>query len=421
MTGVLSQRRWWVVALLLLATILNYLDRQSLSILAPTIQRAFGMSDYAYGHIVFAFLLSYTVAYAVSGPFCDRFGVRVSMAVLMTWWSMAELLPAFVHSAFTLGASRLLLGLGEAGVWIVAPKAVGQYFPVEQRGTAIGIYTSGATLGAAIAPPLIALLAIRYGWQSVFIVTGLVGLLWVGPWVLIVRSTPTLPDPERAIETLRSNPGVSSGSILASSLSLLKMPNLWLLLIARLMTDPVWYFYLFWYPKFLTEARHLSLARIGRTAWVVYLAADVGAIAGGWASGWLMGRGLGTLTARRAIMTAAACLLPLSPLVALVSSASLSSALAATIAFAHLSWLITLTAIAVDLFPKRTLGTAFGFIAAGSGIGGLISTEVIPHILHASGYLPLFVVMGFLHPLALFLIWNLRQNVPALPLLRQAI
>jgi MFS transporter, ACS family, hexuronate transporter len=421
MTGVLSQRRWWVVGLLLLATILNYLDRQSLSILATTIQRAFGMSDYAYGHVVFAFLLSYTVAYAVSGPFCDRFGVRVSMAVLMTWWSMAEMLPAFVHSAFALGASRLLLGLGEAGVWIVAPKAVGQYFPVEQRGTAIGIYTSGATLGAAIAPPLIALVAIRYGWQSVFIVTGLAGLIWVGPWMLIVRSTPTLPDEETAIQTSRSIPGVRSSSILSSSLSLLKLPNLWLLLIARLMTDPVWYFYLFWYPKFLNESRHLTLARIGRTAWVVYLAADVGAIAGGWASGWLMRRGLGTLTARRAIMTAAACLLPLSPLVALVSSASLSSALAATIAFAHLSWLITLTAIAIDLFPKQTLGTAFGFIAAGSGIGGLISTEVIPHILHASGYLPLFIVMGFLHPLALFLIWNLREKVPALPLVRQAI
>lgn len=413
MIGVLSQRRWWVVGLLLLATILNYLDRQSLSILATTIQRAFDMNDYAYGHVVFAFLFSYTVAYAVSGPFCDRFGVRVSMAVLMTWWSMAELLPAFVHSAFMLGVSRLLLGLGEAGVWIVAPKAVGQYFPVEQRGTAIGIYTSGATLGAAIAPPLIALLAIRHGWQSVFIVTGLAGLLWVGPWIFLVRSTPALPDPERAIATPDSS--------LASSLSLLKLPNLWLLLIARLVTDPVWYFYLFWYPKFLTEARHLTLARIGRTAWVVYLAADVGAIAGGWASGWLMRRGLGTLTARRAVMTAAACLLPLSPLVALVSSVSLSSALAATIAFAHLSWMITLTAIAVDLFPKQKLGTAFGFISAGSGIGGLISAEVIPHILHASGYLPLFIVMGFLHPLALFLIWNLREKIPALPLVRQAI
>ncbi len=408
--GVLAQRRWWVVGLLLLATILNYVDRQSLSILATTIQQAFGMSDYAYGHVVSAFLFSYTVAYAVSGPFCDRFGVRVSMAVLMAWWSMAEILPAFVHSAYMLGASRLLLGLGEAGVWIVAPKAVGEFFPVEQRGTAIGIYTSGATLGAAIAPPLIALLAIRQGWQSVFVVTGLAGLLWVVPWLTIVRNTPALQEPE-------SEPVVARRSITG----LLKMRNLWLLLIARLMTDPVWYFYLFWYPKFLAEGRHQTLARIGRTAWVVYLAADAGAIFGGWASGWLMRRGFAPLSARRAVMTIAACLLPLSPLVAFVSSQSLSTALAATLAFAHLSWLITLTAIAVDLFPSKNFGTAFGLIAAGSGVGGLISAEVIPHILHASGYFPLFLIMGFLHPLALLLIWNLREKVSAPLLVRQAI
>ncbi|HTV56311.1 MAG TPA: MFS transporter [Terriglobia bacterium] len=405
---VVSQKRWWIVGLLLLATILNYLDRQSLSILATTIQKAFGMNDYAYGHVVFAFLLAYTAAYALSGPFCDRFSVRASMAFLMIWWSTAELLPAFVHSAVALGVSRLLLGIGEAGVWIVAPKAVGLYFPVEQRGTAIGIYTSGATLGAAIAPPLIALLAIRHGWQSVFVVTGLAGLLWVAPWLVLVRDTPGSPEPKRAVS-------------LASIRSLVKRPNLWLLLLARLITDPVWYFYLFWYPKFLGEARHLSLARIGRTAWVVYLAADIGAITGGWASGWLMRRGIVPLRARRIVMTAAACVFPLSPLVAMVSSASLSSGLAAAIAFAHLSWMITLTAIAVDLFPEKSFGTAFGLISAGSGVGGLLSAEIIPHILQASGYFPLFIVMGMLHPLALFMIWRLREKIPAFSLVVEAI
>jgi MFS transporter, ACS family, hexuronate transporter len=404
--GVLSQRRWWIVGLLLLATILNYLDRQSLSILATTIQKVFGMSDYAYAHVVSAFLFAYTAAYAFSGPFCDRFGVRASMAFLMIWWSAAELLPPFVHTPLALGASRLLLGIGEAGVWLVAPKAVGQFFPVEERGTAIGICTSGATLGAAIAPPLIALLATRFGWQSVFVVTGVAGLLWVVPWLLLVRDVPSAPEIKKA-------PSV------ASILGLVKMRNLWLLLLARLLTDPVWYFYLFWYPKFLTEARHLSLTRIGHTAWVVYFAADIGAIFGGWISGALMRRGMLPLRARRVVMTVAACLFPLSPLIALVPSVSLSSALAATIAFAHLAWLITLTAIAVDLFPPEGFGTAFGLIAAGSGIGGLLSAEIIPHILHASGYFPLFIAMGFLHPLALLLIWSVRGKVPTLPLTRQ--
>jgi ACS family hexuronate transporter-like MFS transporter len=400
-------KRWWIVSLLLLATILNYVDRQSLSILATTIQRVFGMNDYAYGHVVFAFLLSYTIAYALAGPFCDRLGVRASMAILMCWWSLAEIAPAVVRSAFGLGVSRLMLGLGEAGVWIAGPKTVGQYFAPEQRGTAIGVYTSGATLGAAIAPPLVAVLAIRYGWQSVFAVTGLAGILWLVPWMMLVRDAPApapVPDKQRRW-----------------SLDVLRTRNLWLLLIARLMTDPVWYFYLFWYPKFLIEARRQTLAHVGRTAWVVYLAADVGAILGGWASGWLIRRGMAPLSSRRAVMTCAACLLPLSPLVAFVRSGSMSSAFAAVIAFAHLAWLITLTAIAVDLFPKEKLGTAFGFISAGSGIGGLIAAEIIPHVLQAAGYRPLFVVMGILHPMALVLIWKLRERAETLPLVPQTI
>ena len=183
----LYRRRWWILGLLFIATILNYLDRQSLSILASTIQQALGMSDVAYGHVVTAFLLSYTVAYALSGPFCDRVGIRWSMAILIAWWSMAELLPPFVHSALGLGAARLLLGIGEAGIWLVGPKAVQQLFLPAQRGTAVGIYTAGATIGATIAPPLIAGLTLRHGWQSVFLVTGAVGLLWIVPWLLLFR------------------------------------------------------------------------------------------------------------------------------------------------------------------------------------------------------------------------------------------
>ncbi len=408
MTGVLFERRWLIVGLLLLATIINYIDRQSLSILATTIQHVFGMNDYAYGHVVFAFLLSYTVAYAFAGPFCDRLGVRASMAILMTWWSMAEMLPPFVHSPLMLGVSRLCLGLGEAGVWIVGPKAVGQYFPPEQRGTAIGIYTSGATLGAAIAPPLIASMTGRYGWQSVFVVTGLMGLVWVGPWLFLFRESPGLTAEE---------PAATGGFVR----ELLCTRNLWLLLVARLITDPVWYFYLFWYPKFLSDARHLTLSQVGRTAWVVYLAADIGAIAGGSASGWLIRRGLPILRARRTVMTAAACLLPLSPLVALAHQVLWTSAFAAVIAFAHLTWMITLTAVAVDLFPKAKLGTAFGFISAGSGVGGLLAIELIPHVLQASGYFALFAAMGVLHPIALLLIWRIRQETPRLQLIGEAI
>jgi ACS family hexuronate transporter-like MFS transporter len=394
----LYRRRWWILGLLFIATILNYLDRQSLSILASTIQQALGMSDIAYGHVVTAFLLSYTVAYALSGPFCDRVGIRWSMAILIAWWSMAELLPPFVHSALGLGGTRLLLGIGEAGIWLVGPKAVQQLFLPAQRGTAVGIYTAGATIGATIAPPLIAGLTLRHGWQSVFLVTGAAGLLWIVPWLLLFR------DETRIVAPVRE----PASETAAPWHKLLHARNLWLLLLARLLTDPVWFFYLFWYPKFLGSAGHLSFQRLGHTVWIIYLAADLGAILGGVFSGRLIRRGWMPMRASRAVMTAAACVFPFSVLIALLHSVPIMLGLAAVLAFAHMAWLICLTATALDLFRQQELGTAFGFISAGSGLGGLISTELISHAIGTLGYVPIFAVMGALHPLALLLIWGLR-------------
>ncbi len=396
----LYRRRWLILGLLFFATILNYLDRQTLSILASTIQQALGMSDIAYGHVVTAFLLSYTIGYAFSGPFCDRVGVRGSMAILIAWWSMAELLPPFVHSAMGLGIARLLLGIGEAGIWLVGPKAVQQLFPAAQRGTAVGIYTAGATIGATVAPPLIAGLTLRHGWQSVFLVTGAAGLLWIVPWLLLYRGeTPFLHSPTVT--------GGFTGRPPAWR-RLLRERNLWLLLLTRMLTDPVWFFYLFWYPKFLGAAGHLSLESLGHKVWIIYLAADFGAILGGLFSGRLIKRGWVPTQAGRAVMTAAACVLPFSVLIALVHSVPIMLGIAAAIAFAHMAWLICLTAIALGLFGQRELGTAFGFISAGSGLGGLISTELIGHAIGALGYVRIFAVMGALHPLALLLVWSLR-------------
>jgi ACS family hexuronate transporter-like MFS transporter len=395
----LYSRRWWILGLLFIATILNYLDRQSLSILASTIQLALGMSNIAYGHVVTAFLLSYTIAYALSGPFCDRVGVRWSMATLIAWWSMAELLPPFVHSAVGLGMARLLLGIGEAGIWLVGPKAVQQLFPPAQRGTAVGIYTAGATIGATIAPPLIGSLTLRHGWQAVFLVTGAAGLLWIIPWLLLYREG----TPSAAVPVVQ--PGEPAPWHI-----LLRTKNLWLLLLARLLTDPVWFFYLFWYPKFLGSAAHLSLQRLGHTVWVIYLAADLGAILGGVFSGLLIRRGWMPMKAGRAVMTVAACVFPFSILIALAHSLPIMLGLASVLAFAHMAWLICLTAIALDLFRQQELGTAFGFISAGSGLGGLISTELIGHAIGTLGYVPIFAVMGAMHPLALLLIWSLRRS-----------
>ncbi len=269
--------RWWIVALLFAATVLNYIDRQSLSILATTIQHAFQINDVGYGHVVTAFLLAYTFAYAITGRVTDRLGARWSMALFILWWSLAEMLPPLVHGGVSLGVSRFLLGLGEAGIWVVAPKVIGELFAPRSRALAIGIYTAGGTLGAALAPPTISAISQGFGWPMVFFASGLLGLLWLIPWLMFTG------------KMRLAGPALSQTGA-ARWFGLLRIRNLWLLLLARFLTDPVWYFFLFWFPKYLEDVRHVPFVRVGHVVWVVYLAADLGTIAGGLLS-WIFLRG----------------------------------------------------------------------------------------------------------------------------------
>ncbi len=298
-----------------------------------------------------------------------------------------------------LRASRFLLGIGEAGIWVAAPKVVGELFGPEQRALAIGLYTAGATVGAVVAPPLIISLTLRFDWQSAFFITGIAGLVWIVPWLFIYRDAEQPQAPPR-------------GENLARPLlkTLLVDRNLWLLTAIRMVTDPLWYFFLFWYPKYLSNMRHLSLKHLGNVAWIVYLAADIGSIAGGWASGPLIRRHMQILHARRTVMTFAAGLILLTPLVGLTPSLRGTIIFASVVTFAHMAWLITLGAAVMDLFPQDKVATAFGIIAAGSGLGGLVSTQLIAHSLAHSGYLATFYVLGTLHPAALVAVYLLRDK-----------
>jgi ACS family hexuronate transporter-like MFS transporter len=390
--------RWAVVGALFAITVINYVDRQSLSLLAPVMQRQMNVSDQAYGHIVSAFLVAYSLAYVFAGRLCDKLGTRAGMTLFVVWWSVAEILPIFARTGMQLGGGRFLLGLGEAGNYVAAPKAVREWFPAEERALALGIYTAGATLGATLAPPLIAGVSGWLGWRMVFVVTGLAGLVWVAPWLWIMRRKPPVlvAEPEVVAE---------GGSVWRDVLT---SRTTWLLLGARFLTDPVWYFFLFWFPKYLGQVRGLSLAQTGHTAWVVYLAADVGTLAGGWICGPMIRRGMAPLTARRKVMTYAAILMPLSPLAALLPTLNGSLAIASIMALAHMSWLVMLTTIVLDHFPASRVATAAGVIAGGSGLGGLLSAEILGQVIPGHGYTPIFWAMGLLHPLALLLVWRLR-------------
>ncbi len=396
-------RQRQLVGLLFVVALINYFDRQSLSVVAPRFQAELHISDQGYGHIVSLFLFASAIAYAIAGFISDALGTRRSMALFVGWWSIAEAATAFATTALHLGVARFCLGLGEPGLWVAAPKAVGEYFERSRRSVAIGIYTLGATVGAVVAIPAIAAITIHLPWRSIFLVDGAAGILWLPFWFWCFRK-----DALRPIDT--KGAFVEEGSSINQNESGLRAvfahSSTWKLMVARGITDPVWYFYLFWFPKYLLSARGLNLAQVARLGWAVYLAAGIGTVAGGLFSGLLIRRGVPVQVAYRHTMLCAACLMPLSPLCALVSSSALAIGIASIVAFAHMSWLVTLTATVVELYPPSLIGKAAGLIAAGSGFGGMISSEVIAWFVTHGGYRPVFFLMAVLHPIAIAILWH---------------
>ena len=392
-----SRFRWWIAALLFFSTVINYIDRQNLSILARTIQDDLKISDLQYSYVVQAFLLAYTFTYVIAGRLTDWLGARISMALFVGWWSIADALTAFSTSAMSLGFFRFLLGVGEPGNYTAAPKAVSEWFAPREQGLVIGLYTAGATLGATLAPPLIAFAALHFGWRLAFVFTGSLGLVWLAFWLGMYRTPAAVRAPD------------SSPAIAHPWKTALHRAETWRLLIGRLLTDPVWYFYLFWFPKYLTDARHLSLTAVGRTAWVVYLAADLGCLAAGYFSAVFIGKGMAPAWTRVTLMAISALLLPFSALVAIAPSAFAAALIGSLATFGHLSWQTSLSSLILDLYPQRLVGTVFGIVAAGSGLGGLLSTGLVGFAVTHYSYAPVFVVMGVLHPFALLLIWPIRR------------
>ncbi|MGD0124009.1 MAG: MFS transporter [Terriglobia bacterium] len=407
--------RWWVVALLFAATIINYVDRQTFSILAKEIQTALHISDLGYSGVVQLFLISYTLAYLVTGRVTDYLGTKIGMVVFIIWWSIAEALTGISRSVSTLGFYRLMVGLGEPGNWTVQAKAIAEWFPPRDRGLAYGICTAGATAGATLAVPMVAFLAASHGWRAPFIVTGLLGLLWVVPWAVWYKSPNIVQETGDVVRDLPA--GLFRESLPQESewqrwKILLGDLNTWLLTLARFLTDPVWYFFLFWFPKYLLSVHSMSLIRVGELAWVVYFAAGMGTIIGGWASGFLVKRGLQPVSARKRIMLISALIVPSSALLAFVPTANWALLISSLVVFAQLAWQVTLGTLIIDLYPQRIVATVFGIIATGSGLGGILSTNAIGHLVTQFSYRPVFVMMAFLHPCALFLLWKIRAPIP---------
>jgi len=392
--------RWALLALLFVSTVINYLDRQALSILATTIQVDLSITDAAYAHIVQAFLFAYTVAYLLAGRITDWLGSRMALALFVAWWSVANLFTGLARSAFELGAARFALGLGEPGNYTVGSKVVSERFPAGERGLAFGIYTAGAMVGATLAPPLIGGVAMIYGWRSAFVVTGVAGLLWLGAWLWIH------PREERTVTV----PGAAQEGVLWGTL--LRDRTLWLLVLSRAIADPVWYFYLFWFPKYLNDVRGMKLAAVASVAWVVYLAADIGSVGGGAISSWLVKRGVEPTRSRLIAMGGAAVVAPVGMISAFHPALPLLFAIGSAVAFAHLVYQINISTLVVDLYPGRNIATVFGIIGAGSALGGMLSAQVVGSLVSSGNFDRSFVLMAFLPPLAFGVAWLAVKLAP---------
>lgn len=390
-----NRQRWVVLALLFGSTVLNYVDRQALSILATEVQRDLSMSTAQYATVVQLFLGAYIIGYLVSGRLTDRLGTKISLALFVGWWSLANLMTGFVQNVAQLGASRAVLGLGEAGNYTAAPKAVSEHFPPDERGLAVGIYTAGAMVGATCAPPLIGWLALTYGWRAAFIATGAAGFIWLTAWLIFYRTPAVTAQPEKRL-SLRT---------------LMRDRSLWLLASGRLVADPVWYFYLFWFPKYLIEGLGMTLMQVATLAWVVYLAADLGSIGGGWASGRLVKHGLAPQNARLRVMLVGAMLAPLGAIIGLQPGEASTLGLGALVAGSHLLFMVNHTALVVDRFPSHSVASAFGFMGMASGLGGMLSTQVVGQLVGTHSYTLMFGLMALLHPLA----WLLTRWASAQP------
>lgn len=440
--------RWWIVGLIFLAAVLNYVDRQTLSALAPTIQKDLAMDDHDYANVVNIFLVAYTIAYLISGKIVDRLGTRTGTLVFVIWWSIANMLTAAAQGMRSMSSYRFLLGLGEAGIWPAASKAVSEWFPARERALAIGFYTMGATIGATCAPYIVIPLATYSyheawpwlvdvlghgtGWRLAFIITGAAGLIWLIPWLFLYRKPrenrflsaeelALIEDGETVTET-ESEPSWTWKQVLC-------FRPTWLLLVGRLITDPVWYFYQFWFAKFLSSERGVSQEQLTIT-WVIYAAAGVGSLLGGWWSGALIKRGKNPVQGRLRVMLFCACIVPLSPLISMATGLNATLAITVVTVIASLAWLINISSLVVDVVPKHSVGTVFSVVAAGSTIGGIIMNTLVASMVsgpstkaagfldqgvqavagflinavQGRGYGTWFLIMAFLHPIALLLL-----------------
>jgi MFS transporter, ACS family, hexuronate transporter len=396
--------RWGICALIFFATTVNYMDRSVLGVLAPTLRTDIGWTDQQYGYITAAFTLAYAIGFLFAGWLIDRIGTRIGYSLYLAVWSIAAAAHALARSAFGFGLARLGLGIGESGNFPAAIKTVAEWFPRKERALATGIFNAGTNVGAVVAPLVVPWLALNWGWQSAFIITGLAGLVWIVFWLPLYhkpREHPHLSPTELA--HIESDPPDPDVKIRWSYL--LEHRQTWAFAIGKFMTDSIWWFYLFWFPLFMNDRFGVDLKGIGWPMVIVYLLADIGSVGGGWLSSSLIGKGWTANAARKtAMLICAICILPVT-MAPNVEGKWIAVWLIGIAAAAHQGFSANLFTTTSDMFPRKAVGSVVGIGGFAGGMGGFFLNLGAGWLKQNTGsYVIMFLIAGFTYLVALFII-----------------
>jgi ACS family hexuronate transporter-like MFS transporter len=409
----IGRYRWRICALLFFATTINYMDRQVLGVLAPKLQIIIGWNEIQYSNIVTAFQLAYAIGFVFAGGIIDRFGTRLGYAAAIALWSISAMSHSLVHTVLGFAIVRFMLGLGESGNFPSALKTVAEWFPRRERSFATGIFNSGSNVGAIVAPLTVPWIAVTLGWQWAFLFTGIFSAVWIVVWLRMYRRPSEHPRLGRAeLDYIQQD--AAEPTVRIPWASLLPHRQTWAFVIGKFMTDPIWWFFLFWLPKFLNTRHGLSLTELGPPLVVIYVTADLGSIGGGWLAGAFMKRGWTHNRARKTAMLCCACCVV--PVVFAASVKNLWSAVAliGLAAAAHQGWSANIFTLPSDMFPRRAVASVVGIGGFGGAVGGMVIATFTGFLLQFTGsYVPVFIMAGSAYLLALLIIHVLAPRLDA--------
>lgn len=397
--------RWVMIGLGFTVTAINYLDRQTLSVVAPVVITRYHMSAVTYSWIVAAFMLAYTVMNPVWGHIIDRLGTRLGYALAIAAWSAVAVAHAFILGPVSLGICQFLLGIGEAGNWPAGVKLAAEWFDAKERALATGIFNSGSAFGSAFAAPVIVFIVLKFGWRAAFAIVGASGFIWLIGW-LSAYYTPVGAAIPRAIERV-------------PPWRLLRIRFVWSYTLSKAFMDPAWYFYVFWFPQYLKRARHFDMASIGKYAWIPFLAAGIVNFAGGWLCGAVLKWGVELNLARKGTLTFFALLMTCAIPAALVSNPLVSLALDSVAMFGYNACAAIMLAFPADVFPSDKVASVFGLGALGSGFGGMVFAPLTGLLIDHFSFLPAFIFFGLIPVVSISIVWTFMGPLEPLTRIEQ--